>query len=115
MKGVQSMAGGYKGEALTTRTYLRIISTSSYRLGEWRDWANCQDLDPELFFPDRGDKETAKEVRSICLECPVRLECLSYSLEVGANNGIWGGAATKVRARIKRKLIASIKELNQRD
>lgn len=29
----------------------------------------------------------------ICRGCPVRLECLSYALQLGALEGVWGGLA----------------------
>ena len=50
-----------------------------------------------LFFPpsttERRDERDARERRAkaICVQCPVRRECLDYALGVGEIHGIWGG------------------------
>ena len=30
-------------------------------------------------------------MKAICRQCPVRRECLDYSLGIGEAHGIWGG------------------------
>ena len=60
----------------------------------WMRDAACRadDVDPEVFFPVSqlavNQIEAAKEV---CRDCPVRVECLSWSLAVGMPNGVLGG------------------------
>jgi WhiB family redox-sensing transcriptional regulator len=45
--------------------------------------------DPELFFAESpADVETAK---ALCLECPVRTECLAGALDRREPWGVWGG------------------------
>lgn len=49
----------------------------------------CRRENPELFFAESpADVETAK---ALCLECPVRLECLSGALDRREPWGVWGG------------------------
>jgi WhiB family redox-sensing transcriptional regulator len=49
----------------------------------------CWSFDPELFFAESpADVEYAK---SICLDCPIRAECLTGALERREPWGVWGG------------------------
>ncbi|MEO7981588.1 MAG: WhiB family transcriptional regulator [Sporichthyaceae bacterium] len=49
----------------------------------------CRVNDPELFFADSpADVEHAK---TLCLDCPARLACLSGALERREPWGVWGG------------------------
>jgi WhiB family redox-sensing transcriptional regulator len=59
--------------------------------GDWRTLAACRGLDPELFFPARGDSHTARNAQAVCATCPVAERCLEYAIEVGETEGIWGG------------------------
>lgn len=47
------------------------------------------DQDPELFFAETPhDVEVAK---ALCLDCPVRQQCLAGALDRGEPWGVWGG------------------------
>src|SRR5690242_7543816 len=46
--------------------------------GRWVERAACRGLDTELFFPGRG--QSIDELRAICQPCPVRTDCLAWSL-----------------------------------
>lgn len=49
----------------------------------------CHLVDPDLFFAESPtDVERAK---SLCLDCPLRLSCLSEALERREPWGVWGG------------------------
>lgn len=49
----------------------------------------CQDVDPDLFFADTPlEVERAKQV---CLDCPLRTECLAGALRRAEPHGVWGG------------------------
>jgi WhiB family transcriptional regulator, redox-sensing transcriptional regulator len=49
----------------------------------------CRSNDPELFFAESPtDVELAK---SLCLDCPVRMQCLAGALERREPWGVWGG------------------------
>lgn len=61
----------------------------------------CRRHDPELFFAESPeDMEVAK---SLCQECPVRLECLAGALERREPWGVWGGELFQHGAVIPRK------------
>lgn len=73
-------------------------------LGEWRHDADCQHVDPELFFPDSGDYRAAK---AVCNGCPVRVECLQHALKHERDSmGVWGGLGPgerRLEARRRRR------------
>lgn len=65
----------------------------------WKADAECAGLDPELFFPRRG--ENTLQAKAVCAVCPVRQECLDYALASTDLLGIWGGTSEKERRRIR--------------
>jgi len=67
----------------------------------WHDRARCAEVDPEIFFPEKGQSQRA--ARRICAACPVREPCLEYALETSQAHGIWGGTGEGERRRIKRQ------------
>jgi WhiB family redox-sensing transcriptional regulator len=49
----------------------------------------CRRFDPDLWFADQpAELELAK---SLCVDCPVRAECLAGALERQEPWGVWGG------------------------
>ncbi len=49
----------------------------------------CWSTDPDLFFAESpADVETAK---ALCLDCPLRAQCLSEALARREPWGVWGG------------------------
>lgn len=69
---------------------------------EWVSQAVCAQVDPSLWFPDKGgNNATAK---AICRCCPVITECLEYALAQDiAPEGIWGGTSSTERRRVRRE------------
>ena len=67
----------------------------------WMVDAACTSVDPELFFPTRG--ESVDEAKAVCRGCPVRGECLEYALGRGEKYGLWGGASERERRRMRRQ------------
>lgn len=68
----------------------------------WMDWALCAQEDPDIWFPVKwnsggpaDDRATyAEQVQraiEICLDCPVRAQCLADAESRNEQNGIWGG------------------------
>jgi WhiB family transcriptional regulator, redox-sensing transcriptional regulator len=49
----------------------------------------CRSYDPELFFAESPDD--VEYAKSLCLDCPVRSECLAGALERQEPWGVWGG------------------------
>jgi WhiB family redox-sensing transcriptional regulator len=70
----------------------------------WQDAALCAQVDPDIFFPERG--ESTRAPKQVCAGCPVRLPCLDYALEHEgiAAHGIWGGLSERERRGLKRDL-----------
>jgi WhiB family redox-sensing transcriptional regulator len=61
----------------------------------------CLRNDPELFFAETpADVEEAK---ALCLDCPVRTQCLAAALDRREPWGVWGGELFLQGAVIPRK------------
>jgi WhiB family redox-sensing transcriptional regulator len=58
-------------------------------------------VDPDLFFPERG--QSCTEAKAICAGCPVRTECLDFAIVSCEQFGIWGGTSERERRRIRRQ------------
>ena len=67
----------------------------------WREWARCRGVDPEIFYPPEEDD--ALEAKAICAECPVREVCLDHALERREKLGVWGGMTERERRRMLRQ------------
>jgi hypothetical protein len=71
----------------------------------WTKQALCRDV-PEAkhlntMYPDRAETPGGKHLvpaRKLCLQCPVRYECLEAGLQ--EEFGIWGGHSLSQRRRI---------------
>jgi WhiB family redox-sensing transcriptional regulator len=72
----------------------------------------CAESDPDAFFPkdyyDDPGKTTASNdyvnerfVKSICEECPLKIECLQFAVKT-VQHGIWGGTTESERRAIRR-------------
>lgn len=66
----------------------------------WMAQALCAQVDPELFYPQRGDP--ARAARTLCATCPVRPPCRAYALTQGERFGIWGGLSETERSHLTR-------------
>jgi len=102
---------------LTFQEYHRICDDPAYRRGEWRDDASCVALmkaypavyTVETWFPvnppgSRQPTRVPEDVKRICGECTVRLECLTYAIGIEPIDGIWAGHLPKAIRRYIRKL-----------
>jgi WhiB family redox-sensing transcriptional regulator len=63
----------------------------------WRGSALCAQVDPDLFFPEKG--ETATEALRVCALCEVRAECAAEALANKEEHGVWGGITERTRRR----------------
>ena len=66
----------------------------------WRDSALCAQVDWDLFFPDRGGK-SGRIAKRICDRCPVKQECLQWSLDHDVHYGVWGGLSETQRRQLR--------------
>lgn len=63
----------------------------------WKDYANCLGVNPDLFFPERG--ESAQPAKAICAGCTVREECLEANFH--EKKGVWGGLDQRQRQSLR--------------
>lgn len=76
---------------------------------DWQQHATCRDEPLELFFgPDRHESPEQKQDREsrakmFCSGCPVRTECLDYSITQPEKYGTWGGLNEDERASERRR------------
>ncbi len=71
------------------------------RGGGWRDLALCAQVDPELFFPEKGGSFRA--AKRVCAGCEVRAECLQDALDRRELFGVWGGLSERERRKLARQ------------
>lgn len=69
--------------------------------------AACAGVDPDLFFPERG--ESVDAAKAVCAECPHRVECLEWALEAGEVDGVWGGESARTRRRMRTERTAALR------
>lgn len=68
---------------------------------DWRDYANCLGVDPDLFFPEKGESSsTARGAKAVCASCAVKAECLAYAVEHQIRFGVWGGTTPMERRAV---------------
>lgn len=68
----------------------------------FKEPAACDDMDPDLWFPEPGDHGRA--AKWICNNrCPARDECLAWALTAREPFGIWGGLSSAERENLRRR------------
>ncbi|MPZ90254.1 MAG: WhiB family transcriptional regulator [Actinobacteria bacterium] len=80
---------------------MQRITTRLLQPVEWQSAARCSEVDPEIFFPERGG--SSKAARAVCSGCPVRVQCLEYALNNKEQFGIWGGTSERERRRLRKE------------
>jgi WhiB family redox-sensing transcriptional regulator len=68
---------------------------------DWRDYAACRDVDPDLFFPlgtAGASLAQVEQAKRVCRMCPVSAACLRWALDHG-DDGVWGGTTAEERRR----------------
>ncbi|EPD31256.1 hypothetical protein HMPREF9238_01023 [Gleimia europaea ACS-120-V-Col10b] len=65
----------------------------------WAAKALCATETPDALFVQGAAQ---RQVRSRCIACPVRLECLADALQSEANFGVWGGLTERERRAMLR-------------
>ena len=66
---------------------------------DWRSRANCLGIDPEIFYPKRGESTAA--ARSMCEACPVQKECRESAVYGEMVFGILGNTSPNQRAAMR--------------
>ena len=80
---------------------MQRITTRLLQPVDWQTKARCTEVDPEIFFPERGG--SSKAARAVCSQCEVRLQCLEYALNNKEQFGIWGGTSERERRRLRKE------------
>jgi WhiB family redox-sensing transcriptional regulator len=73
-------------------------------LEDWRLGAVCAQVDPDLWFPEKGS--TPHEAKAMCRRCPVTTECLNDALANDELFGVFGGLSAQERRKLKRQTAA---------
>jgi WhiB family redox-sensing transcriptional regulator len=77
----------------------RLMSRPAEEPEPWQAQALCAQTDPEAFFPEKGG--SARAAKAVCMQCPVRAECLAFALEHDERYGVWGGLSERERRRLR--------------
>jgi WhiB family transcriptional regulator, redox-sensing transcriptional regulator len=80
---------------------MQRVTTKLLQPVDWQAKARCTDVDPEIFFPERGG--SSKAARAVCSDCEVKPQCLEYALNNKEQFGIWGGTSERERRRLRRE------------
>jgi WhiB family redox-sensing transcriptional regulator len=93
--------------ALSQSARLHEYSKSEIELGHmqdrnWQDFGLCGQVDPELFFPDKGTSN--KTAKGICEGCEVKLQCLEDALKKKEQFGVRGGLSVQERRILAKSL-----------
>jgi hypothetical protein len=65
----------------------------------WMQDARCAQVSPDDFFPEKGDRQAARDAKKICGSCPVRAQCLEFARRTNQRHGIWGGVSMRTDTR----------------
>jgi WhiB family redox-sensing transcriptional regulator len=68
---------------------------------EWQEEAVCATVDPDLWHPEKGDAGAAAIAKRLCMDCPVRDQCLQDALDHDERYGVWGGLTARERYRLR--------------
>lgn len=79
------------------------LQTREYNPDEWQQRALCPQVDPEVFFPEKGG--STREAKKVCSSCEVQAECLEYALGNEERFGIWGGLSERERRKLKKRKV----------
>jgi WhiB family redox-sensing transcriptional regulator len=66
----------------------------------WREDALCAQVDPEIFFPEKG--QPTRDAKKICATCDVREQCLQWAITANQRHGVLGGLTARERSRLAR-------------
>jgi WhiB family redox-sensing transcriptional regulator len=95
----------YESEEMFDKRVHRIIDKNEPLRQNWEDDGNCVDMNPEFFFPERG--EDVDPIKAVCRGCPVRAECLVDAVRRNETVGIKGGKSANERRKLKHEIAAA--------
>lgn len=71
-------------------------------LENWREFGECLQYFPEMFFPEKG--ESTKDAKTACGKCAVTAFCLQYALDTNQKSGVFGGLSPRERKKLQKQL-----------
>lgn len=71
----------------------------------WKLDALCRGMNPNVFFPERGDHYPVQAARDLCSRCPVKTACLQANL--WERDGIYGGTTPSDRKKLRKQYRAT--------
>lgn len=77
--------------------------THQHSTHDWKALSACSGL-TSLFFPGKGEMDTAMQAKAVCATCPVIDPCLMFAVTNYEKHGIWGGTNEKERRVIRKRL-----------
>lgn len=74
------------------------------RLGHsgWRSEALCSKVPGATVLMYGYSLAKVRSAQKICMECPVRIECLNHALKFREDHGVWGGVGAKDRSELRK-------------
>ncbi|PWI12619.1 WhiB family transcriptional regulator [Streptomyces sp. Act143] len=66
---------------------------------DWADRALCRTQPDRMFVEGTAQNEA----KILCLECPVRLDCLAHALDHREEYGVWGAMTERERRALLRR------------
>jgi WhiB family redox-sensing transcriptional regulator len=71
----------------------------------WLELAACKDSDPELFFPERGEKAKGQAAKQVCAACQVQTQCRDLAVRTARSreedHGIFAGTTPHQRSGLR--------------
>lgn len=77
----------------------RIAHLEDTRHSRWWEEAACRGMDPDMFFPEKGNMAGLRAALEVCAGCPVRDPCLDDAIRSGEKQGVRGGQSMGRRSR----------------
>lgn len=75
----------------------------------WREYALCRGQDPNIWYPDQTDHQSAATAKQVCVQCPVTTSCLVWAIVHNEDRGIHGGLGEDQRRRLRRNYRQMVK------
>ena len=66
----------------------------------WMDAAACLQVGPDPFFEEVKGGAEPVQAKALCRSCEARVDCLSWALEHGIRDGLFGGFTDRPRRKI---------------
>ncbi|QDF18539.1 WhiB family transcription factor [Gordonia phage Pupper] len=76
-----------------------IVFVEDLEATTWRDGGRCAEVDPEMFYPEKGG--STQDAKAVCRSCEVKVECLDFAVKTDERFGVWGGLSERERRRLK--------------